>query len=109
MLFLLVELYGLFQICHYAVNPRADKTGFFRVIKNFLMFTFFSADNRRKQLDFCSVLPAHNRINNLVYGLFLNFASAVRTVRMTGSCKKQTVVIVNFSNRSHRRTRIFVR
>ena len=109
MLFLLVELYGLFQICHYAVNPRADKTGFFRVIKNFLMFTFFSADNRRKQLDFCSVLPAHNRINNLVYGLFLNFASAVRTVRMTGSCKKQTVVIVNFSNRSHRRTRIFIR
>ena len=109
MLFLLVELYGLFQICHYAVNTRPDKTGFFRVIKNFLMFTFFSAYNRRKQLDFCSVLPAHNRINNLVYGLFLNFASTVRTVRMTGSCKKQTVVIVNFSNRSHRRTRIFVR
>ena len=109
MLFLLVELYGLFQICHYAVNPCTDKTGFFRVINNFLMLTFFSAYNRRKQLDFCSVLPAHNRIYNLVYGLFLNFASAVRTVRMTGSCKKQTVVIVNFSNRSHRRTRIFVR
>ena len=109
MLFLLVELYGLFQICHYAVNPRADKTGFFRVIKNFLMFAFFSAYNRRKQLDFCSVLPAHNRIYNLVYSLLLNFASAVRTVRMTCARKKQTVVIVNFSNRSNCRTRIFVR
>ena len=109
MLFLLVEFYGLFQICHYAVNAGTDKTCFFCVINNFLMLTFFSADNRRKQLDFCSVLPAHNRIYNLVYSLLLNFASAVRTVRMTCARKKQTVVIVNFSNRSNCRTRIFVR
>ena len=108
MLFLLVQLYGILQLCHNSVYAGTHKAGLNCVFYNLCMLALFSADNRSKNLHFTAVRPGHNCIDNLIYRLFTDFAATVRTVGMTGSCKKQAVVVVYFCDCTNSRARIFI-
>src|SRR5574344_2457761 len=109
MFFLLIKFYTLVKLRKYAVNTCADKTRGAGVIKYFLMLAFFTADNRRQNLQLCAFVPAHNCVDNLVNRLFLNNASADRTMRYTYTGIQKPVIVVNFCNRPDRGTRIIIR
>ena len=73
------------------------------------MFAFFSAHHRRKYLHLRTLRPAHHRVDDLVDRLFGDFASAVRTMRVSDACKEEPIIIVDFGDRADRRTRVFIR
>ena len=106
---LFIELNAVFQINRQSVDARTEKTRLLGVFDNLLVFALFALDNRREDLNTGTVFPAHNRIDNLIDCLLLNFFPALRTMRMPRSGIQEAVVVVNFRYRTDRRARITVR
>ena len=56
-----------------------------------------------------SLRQLQHSVDNLLHALLLNELAALRAMRFTGACEKQTQVIVNFRYRTYGRTRIAAR
>ena len=108
MLFLLVKFYGILKFNHKTIDACTDKTSFLCVVNDLLVLTFLATDNRSNQCKLCSFVPGKNRVDDLVNGLFLDFTAALGTVGFSYSCKKQTVIVIDFRYCSNCGTRIFV-
>ena len=109
MFFLLVEFYPVFQINDKPVNSSPHKARSNCVGYDFLMFALLPFYNRGQNLNARIFRPAHNRVDDLINGLFPYLLAAARAVRMTGTGEQQAVIIVNFGNRADRRAGVAVR
>ena len=83
--FLLIELNAVFQINGQSVDARTEEACLLGVFDNLLVLALLALDNGREDLNTGMFFPAHNRIDNLINGLLLNFFPALRTMRMPRS------------------------
>ena len=73
------------------------------------MLAFFSTDGRRENRKLRSFLPGKNRVDDLIDALLVDFAAAIRAMRLANARVKQAIIIVDFRHRAHGGTRIVVR
>ena len=99
----------LVQQINFAVDADSGKAFFADSFDYFFVCTLTLTDNRRKYHQFRTLFKFHDGIDHLVDRLAADWLSADRTVRFANARIKQTQVVVNFRNRTHRGTRIAVR
>ena len=108
MFFLFIKFYSAVKLYHQTIYARTEKTRLARVINDFLMFSFFTADNRRQNLNSRTSTPVHHRVYNLICRLLMYLTSALRTVRRTNTREQQAIIIIYFGHCTNSRTGIFM-
>ena len=105
----LPELYLFFsQDPDLTVDPHSRKSFLTDPFEYFLMLSFFLSYHRRHHCQFRSLAFQHQEFDYLIYSLTRDLSAAYRAVRYTYPCIHQPEIIVYFSYRSHRGTRILV-
>ena len=107
MLFILFQLDGFGQIINISVNSDADKTAFFGRFQFLDMLALPLTYNRSKNLQSAAGLERKYLVYDLVNGLLFDFTAADRALGDSDSGIKQPKIIVNFSDSSDSRPRVF--
>ena len=95
MLDILVKLDILRELIEIAVDAHAHITALLGPLQHLLMASLPSSDHGSQKLKLRSLRQFHDLIHHLVHGLPRDDPAALRTVRRTDSCVKQTEIIVN--------------
>src|SRR5581483_9108712 len=94
------------QLQHLAVDLDADEAGAPQVGKLLAIFAFAIAHNRRQHLHPRTFRPLANLVDDLLYALLRDFATALVAEGVADAREKQPQIIIDLGYRRDRRTRI---
>ena len=108
MLDILVKFNFFRKFIHVAINTNSYIAHLNSLFKYLGMLTLSSSYNRCQHLNSCAFRQCHDTVHNFINALLSDFLTAVRAVRNTDSCIKQSEIIINFSNGTNGRTWVTV-
>ena len=108
-LFIFLQADILIQCAHLTVDKHTHIACTPHIVEHTHMLTLAPPHQRRHHHKTASLRQLQHPVDNLLHALLLNELAALRAVRFTGACEKQTQIIVNFRNSTYGRTRIAAR
>ena len=92
------------EVVHLSVHAHADEAGLPRVVEDLEALALAVLDDGREDHQPASGRQFEDRVDDLLHGLPLDYAPAIRTVRRACASEEQTQVVVDLGLRADGRT-----